>query len=199
MLTLWPRYTFATPLLRGFGVLILALTVAACGSTAREMGAEASYPKSQHDKEMSKYGSIFDTDGDGGGFVLFDSAEKRKARNASLGTGVNSWLWQASLDTIGFLPLASADSNGGIIITDWYSAPNSLQERIKVNIRIKDATLRSDGVKVTVFRQVADGRGGWLDAEVSPQTATKLEDTILARARQLRMDAGQDKKKKKDE
>lgn len=197
MLTLWNRLDFS----RAFGPLILAFVLCAglsgCGGAARELGAEANFPKSQHDKEMAKYGSIFDTDNTGDGFVLWDSKEKRAARNMALGTGVNAWLWQASLDTIGFLPLASADSNGGMIITDWYSAPGSPQERIKVNIRIKDATLRSDGVKVSVFRQTSDGKGGWVDASVSPKTGTKLEDTILARARQLKMDAGQDKKKKK--
>lgn len=176
-------------------ILVLA-TLAACGSAPT---TATSYPQTQHDKEMSKYGSIFDADKTGDGFVLFDSKAKRDARNAALGTGVNAWLWQASLDTIGFLPLASADSNGGVIISDWYSAPQSPQERIKVNIRIKDQTLRSDGVKVNVFRQLSDGRGGWTDSSVSPGTATKLEDTILARARQLKMEAGQKQEKQKDE
>lgn len=178
-------------------ILLLALALGACSSAARDLGGEASYPQSQHDKEMARYGSIFDAaSGGDGGFVLWDSKEKRAARNAALGTGVNAWLWQASLDTIGFLPLASADSNGGIIITDWYSAPESPQERIKVNIRIKDATLRSDGVKVNVFRQMQSG-ANWVDATVSPQTATKLEDTILARARQLKMQAGEKDENKK--
>lgn len=179
---------------RPLGIWVMAIgllgVITACGTPT----TETNYPKPQHDKEMSKYGSIFDADNSGSGFVLFDSKAKREARNAALGTGVNAWLWQASLDTIGFLPLASADSNGGIIITDWYSAPESPKERIKVNIRIKDATLRSDGVKVSVFRQLSDGRGGWADAAVSPGTSTKLEDTILARARQLKMDAGQKQK-----
>lgn len=195
MLTFWKNSAFARVFVTAILAPGLLSALSACGTPT----SEVSYPAPQHDKEMAKYGSIFDVDKEGTGFVLWDSKEKRAARNAALGTGVNAWLWQASLDTIGFLPLASADSNGGIIITDWYSAQGSPQERIKVNIRIKDSTLRSDGVKVSVFRQVSDSRGGWNDAAVSPGTATKLEDTILARARQLKMDAGQDKKKKKDE
>lgn len=190
--SLSPLTTFRFKNIVAVSLLCGALT--ACGS----LESTASYPQAQHDKEMAKYGSIMNIDGDSTGFVLFDSAEKKAARNAALGTGVNAWLWQASLDTIGFLPLASADSNGGIIITDWYSTPANPKERVKVNIRIKDRTLRSDGVKVTVFRQTSNKQNVWSDAAVSPATATKLEDTILARARQLKMDAGQ-KKPKADE
>ena len=69
------------------------------------------------------------------------------------GIGVNSYLWHASLDTVSFLPLASADPFGGVIITDWYSPPATPNERFKVNVFILNRELRADGVKATVFRQ----------------------------------------------
>lgn len=100
--------------------------------------------------------------------------------------GVNSYLWHATLDTLSFIPLASADPFGGVVITDWYSAPQVPNERMKVTVYILDRNLRADGLKVAVFRQVK-GTEGWADATVSNDTATKLEDAILTRARELRL------------
>ena len=100
--------------------------------------------------------------------------------------GVNSFLWHASLDTLSFMPLPSADPFGGVIISDWYVAPTAPNERLKVTIYIMDRTLRADGLKVVVFRQVRAGNA-WSDAQPSPDTAHKLEDAILTRARELRL------------
>jgi hypothetical protein len=73
-----------------------------------------------------------------------------------------------------------------VIITDWYSAPQSPDERMKLTIYILDRRLRADGVKVAVFRQTRS-QTGWVDAQANPDTATKLEDAILTRARELRL------------
>ncbi len=100
--------------------------------------------------------------------------------------GVNTYLWHASLDTLSFLPVQSADPFGGVIITDWYSAPENPNERMKVTVYILDRRLRADGIKIAVFRQTHSA-DGWIDAQVNPDTATKLEDAILVRARQLRL------------
>ncbi len=100
--------------------------------------------------------------------------------------GVNSYLWHATLDTLSFMPLASADPFGGVIITDWYSAPSDPNERMKVTIYILDRRLRADGIKIAVFRQSRSNEG-WVDSSVNPDTATKLEDAILTRARELRL------------
>ena len=101
--------------------------------------------------------------------------------------GVNSYLWHASLDTLSFMPLASADPFGGVIITNWYSAPESPNERMKVTVYILSRGLRADGLKVAAFRQTRAAGGGWVDAQVNPDTAAKLEDAILTRARELRL------------
>ena len=102
--------------------------------------------------------------------------------------GVNSYLWHATLDTLSFMPLASADPFGGVIITDWYSSPQDPSERMKVTIYILDRRLRADGIKIAVFRQTRSNEG-WVDAQVNADTATKLEDAILTRARELRLAA----------
>src|ERR1051326_9208610 len=109
--------------------------------------------------------------------------------NSRLTLGVNSYLWHASLDTLSFMPLQSADPFGGVIITDWYASPSAPNERMRVTVYILDRRLRADGLKVAVFRQSRSGEG-WADAQVSPETANKLEDAILARARELRLASG---------
>lgn len=103
------------------------------------------------------------------------------------GVAVNSFLWHASLDTMSFMPIASADPFGGTIITDWYSPRGTPNERFKVNIFILNRELRADGVRVTVFRQTRDGGGQWVDAPVDPKTGRDLENSILTRARQIRL------------
>ena len=100
--------------------------------------------------------------------------------------GVNSYLWHATLDTLSFLPLVSADPFGGVIISEWYVAPSSPNERLKVTVYIMDRSLRADGLKVVVFRQTR-AANAWQDAQPSPDTAHKLEDSILTRARELRL------------
>jgi hypothetical protein len=103
------------------------------------------------------------------------------------GIGVNSFLWRASLDTISFMPLVSADPFGGVIITDWYSPAATPDERFKINVFILGRTLRADGVRAAVFRQRQDGSGGWADEAVAPETVTELENAILTRARQIKI------------
>lgn len=111
-------------------------------------------------------------------------AAKGAAPNA---IGVNSYLWRATLDTLAFMPLASADPYGGVIITDWYAAPEKPDERFKCTVYILDTRLRGDGLKVTVFKEVSNGAGGWAPSQVSDQTSIDIENAILTRARQLRL------------
>ncbi len=120
------------------------------------------------------------------GISLFSSTKPEEDQGGG-GIGVNSYLWRASLDTIAFMPLASADPFGGVIITDWYSPAETPDERLKVNILILGRQLRADGVRASVFRQRRDGSGAWVDAAVAPETGIELEDAILTRARQLRI------------
>lgn len=109
------------------------------------------------------------------------------AVNPAAGSAVNAFLWRAALDTVAFMPVTQADPYGGVILTDWYSPPGSPNERFKVNLYIVDAALRADGVRAGVFRQALDQTGSWRDVSVAPETQTQLEDTILTRARQLRI------------
>jgi hypothetical protein len=101
------------------------------------------------------------------------------------GMTVNAYLWRATLDTLSFMPLASADPFGGVIITDWYSPAQADGERFKATAYVIGRQLRSDGVRVQVFRQV-NRNGVWVDAAASTATNSEMEDRVLARARELR-------------
>lgn len=102
--------------------------------------------------------------------------------------GVNSYLWRASLESLSFMPLLQTDSNGGVIVTDWYANPNNPGERVKVTVTILDQDLRADALRVAASRQVSQG-GTWVDAPVQAATVQKLEDIILTKARDLRRSA----------
>ena len=120
----------------------------------------------------------------GGGSGMHGRATRGAPPNA---IGVNAYLWRASLDTLAFMPLASADPYGGVIITDWYVNPEKPDERFKCTVYILDTRLRGDGLKVAVFKEVSNGQGGWIDSAPSDQTSIDIENAILTRARQLRL------------
>jgi len=137
-------------------------------------------------RDLERFGTVWG-DRDSSLISLGRSRDEAGGGVGGAGIGVNAFIWQATLDTIDFIPLASADPFGGLIITEWYQAIDAPGERLKVNVQIRDATLRADAVKVTVFRQVRDEAGDWLDAPVEASTARTLEDHILTRARELRI------------
>lgn len=136
----------------------------------------------------NKHDSVF-----GPGGLSFGGNSAAPEDNTGGGVAVNGFLWRASLDTVAFMPVASADPFGGVIITDWYAMPEAPDERFKLNVYILARSLRADGVRVAVFRQV-QSPGGWQDASVGQDTNTRIEDAILSRARQLRFDTLQSSK-----
>ena len=120
---------------------------------------------------------------------IFGSGGKKSGDSGGSGIGVNSFLWRATLDTVSFMPLSSADPFGGVIITDWHTLPEAPSERFKMNIYILGRQLRADGLRVSVFRQAQAGNGNWITASVNTETSISLENQILTRARQLRVAA----------
>jgi hypothetical protein len=136
-------------------------------------------------KNKSEGPATFQTQ-ESGGFNPFKKKSAAPAAEAG-SLGVNSFLWRAALDTISFMPLISADPYGGLIITDWYSNPEKTDERFKATVYILDTRLRADGLNVALQKQVRAPDGSWRDAAVSPQTETDLENAILTKARQLRV------------
>ncbi len=148
---------------------------------------EAKYPTGldRGSDEGDIYGKPASIFGEGGLSIL-GNKRKDDDQNSSGGIGVNSFLWRATLDTISFMPLSSADPFGGVILTDWYQPDPEVTERFKTNVFILGRGLRSDGVRVRVFKQKLRGNA-WVDDAVAKDTGRQLEDTILTRARQLRV------------
>jgi len=124
--------------------------------------------------------SIF---GDGGLRVLGDSKDNKPSGDTIT---VNAYLWRAALDTVSFMPLTTVDPFGGVVLTDWYSDPVATDERYKLNVFVIGSQLRSDAIRVTAFQQEKHGNT-WRDKTVDPAVASKIEDAILTRARQIRI------------
>ena len=103
------------------------------------------------------------------------------------GVAVNAYLWRATLDTLAFMPLASADPWGGVVNYDWYVNPQAPNERFKATVFILDRRLRADALNVTVTKEVKGADGQWTAAPVAAQTETDLENAILTKARQLNL------------
>lgn len=160
----------------------LAFSLAACDG----VDENTSYPKGHKLERKESRGSLL---GDDGGFNLLGGG--RDEQSSASPIGVNGFLWRATLDTLSFLPFTSADPFGGTILTDWYEDPKAPGERYKVTAVILDKTLRADGVRVSVFKQrlekVGAGPAVWRDQPVDERLGRKLEDTILTRARELRI------------
>ena len=159
-----------------FKVLTLCTLVSSCAGSTPPTEDDI---KSRDELRRESSGKIFGDDA----FVFGPGAKK----GGGVGIAVNSFLWRASLDTISFMPLSSADPFGGVIITDWFTPPNSTRERLKVQVYILDRQLRSDGLRVAVFRQTLNSSGAWVQSTINKQTVVDLENAILTRARQLRI------------
>ncbi|MDR3326390.1 MAG: DUF3576 domain-containing protein [Rhodospirillaceae bacterium] len=120
----------------------------------------------------------------GNGINLFGGDKNNEEANINI--GVNAFLWRASLDTLAFMPLISADPFGGVIITDWYTTPKSQNERFKLSVFITDRILRADALRISVFRQEKVSSGEWVDSDVSQEIKIDIENAILTRAREMR-------------
>jgi hypothetical protein len=167
-----------------FGLGLATALLAGCsslGENTRVPGPDEYNDDSQRAQVRGRLG------GEDGILVVGTDRSRRNgdADQGGAGLGVNAYLWRATLDTLSFMPLASADPFGGVVITDWYSPPGVAGERFKATAYVLGRQLRSDGVRVSLFRQEQRG-GAWVDVPVSPSTQSELEDKVLSRARELR-------------
>ena len=166
------------------------LTAAALASVLVLAGCGGARPRGVADDEYQDYRTKGGDKGRMGGdqglvFGIGKGTSARAGEEGGGALGVNAYLWRATLDTLAFMPLASADPFGGVIITDWFEPPASPGERFKATAYILGRQLRADGLKVSIFRQTQQS-GRWVDSSVSPVTTSEIENKVLARARELR-------------
>ena len=102
--------------------------------------------------------------------------------------GINGFLWQATLETLSFMPFDTVEPTGGIIVTGWHSTAGAPNERVKLIVRFLTLDLRSDGIKVSVVRQERKDNN-WLTVPVQAATVLRVEESILTAARRLKVDA----------
>lgn len=119
----------------------------------------------------------------------FFNDENNTGGVASIGMPINPYLWKGSLETISFMPLASADPFGGIIITDWYIDKLEDNKRCKLNIFIKGVKLTSNNLRVNSFCQEYQ-KDRWLNLPSDSLSNTKLENAILNKAKKLKLSQG---------
>jgi len=170
--------------------LALAMIVSACSSN---MAPQPRDPREPRGPARNPNVSVSDPNretvfGDGG-ISLNRVASGDLFRNDQEGGSlpVNKFLWQASLDTLSFMPLSSTDPFTGVIATDWSSTPSAPGERFKVTVYIVNPELSASALKVAVFREIRAEDGLWRPAAVAAETPRKIEDAILTRARQIRI------------
>lgn len=154
-------------------IMLLATVVACSGNTEK-----GSYPKSPEEREQERIGRLT-----GEGLMM----GKKRRSQATESINVNSYIWRASLDKIYFMPIVSADPFGGTIITDWYKASADAREQFKVSIVIIGNELRSDAVKVSVYKKKLLSNGKWSEQEFDHKVATEIEEAILLRAREIKI------------
>jgi hypothetical protein len=162
-------------------VILMSAALAACETPAlNDDDSDVLDDKAQRNKNMGKLL--------GDDFLVFGGKSNRSAEAA--GITVNEYLWRASLDTISFMPLRTVDPFGGVILTEWYSPSSTKNERLKVDIFILDKQLRANGIRVAIHKQVFnETTKTWVDKEVDKKTVNDLEEAILTRARQLKVNS----------
>ena len=134
---------------------------------------------------LSTGGGLFGKDG----ITFFGNDEKNKTNQGivgSVGMPINPYLWKASLETLSFIPLSSADPFGGTIFTDWYTNELNENERCKINVFINGAELRSQNLRVSSFCEVFKNNK-WVGTNSNNQDNISLENAILNKAKKLKL------------
>lgn len=153
--------------------LLVSLLVTSCNSK----NVSYNYPKNKDEREREELGSIIT--GDASYFSLGGSNKKQESQ-------INKYIWQAALEVIAFMPIASTDLNGGVIITDWYSDEKTPNERFKFNILISNSVLGANALSVKGYKQVKKN-GNWLSSKFNKNLEQDLEQKILTRAREIKI------------
>ena len=117
---------------------------------------------------------------EGKGFRFDDTFKKNNSTNYDFAT--SNELWRASLDILDFMPLATANYSGGIIVTDWYSENNQAGEFIKISIRFLTNEIRSDAIDVKVFYKVCETSVNCLIKKTDGKIRDELTRNILKKA-----------------
>jgi hypothetical protein len=154
-------------LILGLSLLLSSCQLAKMGGDAKENPPD---PRLRVKKNLEE----------GKGFRLMDMTNKSGGGTFEFAS--SNELWRASLDTIDFIPLASVNYSGGLIITDWYSANDDTNEQLKISIRFLTNEIRSDAVSIKVFTKKCDLENKCKITEESENLVKELTREILKKA-----------------
>jgi len=116
---------------------------------------------------------------EGRGFRLDKSLSNLRSGGGVFEFASSNELWRASLDTIDFMPLASVNYSGGIIITDWYSNNENSNESIKISIRFLTNEVRADALDIKVFNRKCLTLSSCVVSEKTGSLIIELKEKIL--------------------
>ena len=159
-----------------FLITLLAIFLLSCKAIKNLPGADArkySYDEKERIKKNLE---------EGRGFRLNTKTLSGMGAGGAFDFASSNSLWRASLDTIDFMPLASANYSGGIIITDWYSSSTSSSEAIKISIRFLTNEIRSDALDIKVFYKKCASNENCKIIEKSENIKKELSKKILTKA-----------------
>jgi len=117
---------------------------------------------------------------EGKGFRLDTAFKKSGSTNFEFAS--SNELWRATLDTIDFMPLTTANYSGGIIVTDWYSDNENLSESLKITVRFLSNEIRSDSVDLKIFYKKCDTLNVCTVSEGQTNLNNELKKQILKKA-----------------
>ena len=123
--------------------------------------------------------------------TIFGKDSKDKNTNFEFST--SNVLWRASLKTLDFIPLATVDYSGGIIITDWYSEGKSNKEQIKIQIRFFSTELRSESIQVISYKKICESNNECSNLAGNENFNKEIKDLIVSSARQIRIEENKKK------
>jgi len=153
--------------------VFLSLVLNACngkipGADARKVSYD---PKERVKKNLEE----------GRGFRL-DKAFGNNSNGGNFEFASSNELWRASLDTIDFIPIATANYSGGILITDWYSGDENSNESIKISIRFLTNEVRSDALDIKVFYKKCQTVENCVISQKKGNLKSELTKEILKKA-----------------
>ena len=127
----------------------------------------------------------------GGGIILFGGDKKNSGPIDFSSTNV---MWRATLKTLNFLPLVSADYSAGLIVTDWYSEQKLGKEQIKIQVSFLSNDLRSESIVVSSFKRICEPNGICTNSSVNESVNKEIKDSIITNARLLKIEETKNKK-----
>ena len=167
-------------------VLFLSITLLnSCSGLPKGGDGKLNDPKDRVKKNLEE----------GRGFRLMDL--NKKSGGGVFEFASSNELWRASLDTIDFMPLASVNYSGGIIITDWYSTDQNSNESIKISIRFLTNEVRADAIDIKVFNKMCTAQSNCVISPKEGNLIPELKQKILRTAAIYEKQKKENEKKKK--